>query len=544
MSEPVEAWLLPVLWRERDWRAALTRLATEKAKVPASAMTRRSAVELGRACEYIEPDRRRAVAAYELAGNLDAERARELAIETGWWAARARRGARADDDIVDEAEAWWDAREPELAMLALAGLRGTTDRASDLHALSAGTDRPRHAERIAARAATQTGAAAAADYVMAARVAHAIRNLEAALAACPGHPIAARMLLDHALTGRDAEPVQRVVRACLAGLDPTATVDALRMLALALVRTDQHRGFGLRLLRQALDTAYEAHLDRIPGHLAMWITLVERATADGTRRELLPLAIHAIECSPHPIDHVWLGALATQISLDAGSPVVAGAYAEIVAEHAPEHPIVKQLVTDVASAGDAVPVEAVAAANTVRLELDVDVPIEETYADAVVRKKPPPPPPKKSEPKPEPKQLARSSIIPAVLTKSAPKPVAPVLAALRTPNRPLIPPKIEPAQVKERARRTSVPIDVRLLLDSGPVLAHSRDLSTSGMFVLTGAPLVVGSTLDLVVMVPGTEAFTEDEHHARVRVVRRGEGGYGVELIAPDAELLGALAAL
>jgi len=53
--------------------------------------------------------------------------------------------------------------------------------------------------------------------------------------------------------------------------------------------------------------------------------------------------VTALDASQNPIDRVWLAAFATEISLrDADNPVVAGAYAEIVAEHAPEHPVVRE----------------------------------------------------------------------------------------------------------------------------------------------------------------------------------------------------------
>src|SRR5688572_22655134 len=127
----IAPWLHTVLWREHDWRAALGRLVRE---LPVGTQSQRPAIELARACEYIEPDRRRAIAAYELAGaGGDRGRARELAIELGWWSARARLSlvARARNRepqlLLDEAEAWWDAGQPDLCALALVGL-GARDR--------------------------------------------------------------------------------------------------------------------------------------------------------------------------------------------------------------------------------------------------------------------------------------------------------------------------------------------------------------------------------------------------------------------------------
>jgi len=344
----------------------------------------------------------------------------------------------------------------------------------------------------------------------------------------------------------------------------------------------------------------------------MWSALVQRAQADGNKRELLPFAILAIESSAHPIDHVWLGALATEISLDAGNPVVAGAYAEIVAEHAPDHPVVLALVEQVAAAPSAVPVAAIEAAHTAKQSIEIDiVDLADTYAEAVgtpVKKKPPPPPKKKRAPEPvemaetaelpiidepepakpvvvepprpvvvepprpvveiKPKPLTakipvkttqaierpKSSIIPAVLSKPqpkvapkpvAPKPVAPVLAALRVPDRPLIPPKTEPTNTRERARRISIPLDIKIEVTAGKTIdGHSRDLSTTGLFIVTSATLTVGTAYAISIMIPGAEAFSEDEYRANARVVRRADGGYGIELITPDAKLIAALAAL
>jgi hypothetical protein len=64
------------------------------------------------------------------------------------------------------------------------------------------------------------------------------------------------------------------------------------------------------------------------------------------------------------------------------------------------------------------------------------------------------------------------------------------------------------------------------------------------LFVLTDAPLAPLAEVTVELMLPGSEAFTEVEHHCRARVARRGDGGYGFELIAPDAALQAALAAL
>jgi hypothetical protein len=365
----------------------------------------------------------------------------------------------------------------------------------------------------------------------------------------------------------------------------------------------------------------------------MWRALLDRAAAAGTRRDLLPLAIRGIECSAHEVDHVWLGALATEISLrEGGSAVVAGAYAEIVAEHAPEHPILRDLVTSVAAATPerrrdlgasplAIPSAAVDAAADASQRFEVHLDLAEVYAgvaraaaveveveieeDAVpvkpveaaakparpapapaaqpvarppvattpvtrpaVEPKPPPaapevkpPPPEVKPPPPEVKPPVKpASLIPGVLMNksAAAKPVAaapaakpvstssPVLAALRTPDRPLIPPKpADPPNAAPRARRIAIAIDVILRIsDDRMVAAQSRDISTSGLFLVTDAELDLGATVLAELMVPGAEPFTEEEYRSKARVVRRAPGGYGVELVDAEPALLRSLAAL
>ncbi len=179
-----------------------------------------------------------------------------------------------------------------------------------------------------------------------------------------------------------------------------------------------------------------------------------------------------------------------------------------------------------------------------------------------------PPPPEVKPPTPEVKPpppevkppIKPASLIPGVLMNksAAAKPVAaapaarpvstssPVLAALRTPDRPLIPPKpADPPNAAPRARRIAIAIDVILRIsDDRMIAAQSRDISTSGLFVVTDAELDIGATLSAELMVPGAEPFTEEEFTSKARVVRRAPGGYGVELVDAEAALLRSLAAL
>ena len=653
-SVSVAPWILPVLWREHDWRPALVRLANQLAAQPDSPAAQRAAVELGRAYEHIEPDRRCAIDAYELANGAAGRRAHDLAVELAWWPARARllvalRATDPDERLaLDEAEAWWDAGQRDLCALALAGVRSQDSaRVDDLAELLAGDNLMDHGAAAAVMAASLTGNEAADRYVMAARFARSAderaattRWLEAALVARPGHRVASAHLLVLALASREPRPMQAYMRARLERLDPTSWLDAVRASAFAMIGSAPHRGFGLRLLRRALERAYESAIAQIPGHLAMWTVLAAHADADATRRDLMPLVIGGLNVVTAPVDRVWLAALATEISLrDSSSPIIAGAYAEVIAEHAPDHPIVRELVAAIAGEApgphDSIPAEAVAAA-TAQLEETVTIDhageLSNAYADAaivavtpepaIVTPGPPiaaptpivtPAPPLQEppaivtakpaapltvkiptvlrdaqpvEPRPAPppiptsRAVSRQIAIPAVIGKPsvAKKPApassavtAPPIArtpspppvpartsrrptdprqmfdALRTPDRPPIamrPP--DPPDASPRARRTSVPIDIRLVLDDGTrITGHSRDISTSGLFVLAAdvwAP--VGTELYVELLLPGSEAFVEDEFRARARIARRDDDGVGIELLDPEPALLIALAAL
>lgn len=642
---PIAPWLLPILWRELDWSAALDRLSVTatRANRLTGARAHRTAIELALALEYIEPDRRRAIAVYELAG--DHERACDLAAELGWWSARARLSARIIDSpehVLDEAAAWWDAGHPDLCALALAEVRGADRgvRGAQLAALVANRDLSRHAAEAVAHAAGAQGTEAANAYVMATRFYRVAdepdqvtRWLEAAVAADPKHTVAARSLLEIAIRSRDPAGLKRFLAIRLDGADFDTSLDGIRACALSLADSDHHRGFGQRLVRQILDKAYELGHAHIPGHLAMWTVLVTHAAAAGNRRELLPFVLKALEASRVAVDRVWLAALATDISLREGNnPVVAGAYAEIVAEHAPDHPIVRALVSVVAEAVEdeptspiAIPVAAIKAAKEeAEVYVDIRIDLETAYADAeqndgelelvvddddappvsivstpasptprvvedAIPAAPPvdevPPEPARppagpmrgiprvasvqrtaqlplatvrpyvppAPPAPPAKRVDPASLIPAVLSKPAkPRPPSlgslptipsPVLAALRTPDRPVVPPRpADPPNAKLRARRITVPIDVRLVLAGGTRSdGTSRDISTTGLFVLTTAKLAVDDELTIELLLPGKEAFTEDEYRAAARVVRRDEGGFGLELVDPDPALVAAL---
>ncbi|MBK9034368.1 MAG: PilZ domain-containing protein [Myxococcales bacterium] len=141
---------------------------------------------------------------------------------------------------------------------------------------------------------------------------------------------------------------------------------------------------------------------------------------------------------------------------------------------------------------------------------------------------------------------------PTSATASAPAPARSLIpssarsALGKMPSRlPALPPLPPRPGARPRAHRVAVPLDAVLERPGQPPLpVVCRDISVSGVFVLTDAALTIGDALVLVVHTPTDEAWTEHRHQTDARVVRREPHGYGLELVSPPAELLAELARL
>ena len=102
-------------------------------------------------------------------------------------------------------------------------------------------------------------------------------------------------------------------------------------------------------------------------------------------------------------------------------------------------------------------------------------------------------------------------------------------------------PPTQPPGAPSRASRIELPVDVSLTTESErdlPALAAiTRDLSATGMFLVTTATLPVGAEVDLGLELPGADALRLSKHRLRARVVRRTDTGYGLSFIDPPATL-------
>ena len=102
-----------------------------------------------------------------------------------------------------------------------------------------------------------------------------------------------------------------------------------------------------------------------------------------------------------------------------------------------------------------------------------------------------------------------------------------------------------PAGGKDRAARVVVPVDVTVELDDGrEVEAMVRDISTTGVFLLLDDHLGLGTEVTVELRLPAEDALATTRHRAWGRVVRQGNGGYGLIFLDPDPELTDALGAV
>jgi c-di-GMP-binding flagellar brake protein YcgR len=102
-----------------------------------------------------------------------------------------------------------------------------------------------------------------------------------------------------------------------------------------------------------------------------------------------------------------------------------------------------------------------------------------------------------------------------------------------------------PLNARDRANRVVVPVDVTVELDDGSaVQAVVRDISTTGLFVVLLTTLEIDAEIKLELRIPSADDLEVTRHLAWARVVRRGEGGYGLVFLDPAHELVEAILGL
>lgn len=426
------------------------------------------------------------------------------------------------------------------------------------------------------------------------------RLLRTSLDRWPGDDDVAAMVEEHLLQRGDPDELLTFYKLRL-GTRPEARAwaDEVRAIASRLCVRGIAPGLGLRLLKRGLEHAYGAGVTDVPGHLASWSLLADHARSIRATREVLPLALTALRMQISETDRLWLGRLGLEVVWgDARDAEAAAAWAAVVIEVAPHHPDVREFVQQQAidldrDDGRGAAPTATGEITELAMSLvyldehggrhheDAAVVAKTTgLAAAAIVKDAPFQQPEAAKPawmsantqrmaaigagavEATEKALVAPRItatfpaaepppaVPASPEKQTLGPVIPTAAVaalrristrLRTPTPPSL-----PEGARDRAARVVVPVDVVVeLYDGTKVQAIVRDISTTGLFILLDRALDVGAELTCELGLPSRDdTLAITRHRAWARIVRKGGGGYGLELLDPEPELVEAISAL
>lgn len=518
-------WIRASIWGAADWRESLHRLCERTRNESAPSAARLS--DLAEACETIEPDRRHALDMHQLAwqhGRNPAALARayELAREIGDHEAVASLGLAAYETSQDPAHlvvaglAQLDRGQPALAEAPLAKAaeaRPKDDELKSLIAMIRKQVRDPQAEisSWAARATRASGAESGRLYLHAARLARLAgldaiftRHLETAFQR--GRDAASAMLIEAELVQRRrANDLLAFHRGRVESASSDREwADLMRAAGTKLVLANVQRGLALRMLRSGLEAAYRAKLVDIPGHLASWDLLVRHAREARSTRELMPLVVEAMSVPLPEDDRLFIARFGFQVTWsEAREPDVARPYAAVIAEY---------------------------------------VPGDEELAELIHASLPPPPATTVYEPPTTPLPPEPSFVRMKPKAPPPPEAITALRSESRKPGLPTNPPI--PAQAQRVAERVVVPADIELRVGHETFSALVRDLSTTGVYVVTERELEVDTILTIAIELPAPGVLAVTRHEASARIVRRAYTGYGMLLIDPPAELVAAIAAL
>ncbi len=589
-------WIRASIWSATDWRDALRQLCDRVSNESAPPAARVS--DLADACELIEPDRRNALTlhlvAWRLGGSVTAlTRAYALARELGDHAAVGGIGLAAFEATADASHlvvaglAFLDGGQPALAEPALANAaaaRPTDEDVKSLLAMLRRQVRDPQAEisSWAARATRASGPESGRLYLQAARLARLAgldaiytRHLETAFQR--GRDAASAMLIEAELMARRrANDLLAFYRGRIetAGSD-REWADVMRAAGTKLVLANVQRGLALRMLRSGLEAAYRARLVDIPGHLASWDLLIRHAREARSTRELMPLVVEAMSLPLAEDARLFLARFGFDVTWrEAREQEAARPYAAVIAEYLPSdaelHDFVHASLPELTPPPPAPPPPP----SPVAPQPPAPPPPPSPGAPQPPAPPPPPspapppppspappppPPPPSPAPPPSPPRPATTAYEPP----AAPLPPEPAvvrlkprtapaelpdeaITALRTGNRkpglPTSPPI--PAQAARVAERVVVPADVEIRLGTETVSAILRDLSTTGVYLVTERELEVDMVVTLAIELPTPGVLDVTRYEVAARIVRRAYTGYGMLLVDPSPALVAAIAAL
>jgi hypothetical protein len=483
-------WIRASLWGLTDWPAALHQLCERES--PETEPAR--AAELAEACELIDPARERAFAMRQLAwqrgGEIaDLHRAFELARELGDHIKLAALAVAAHEAT----------RDPEYLVIAgVAFLDG---------------DHPDEAEPLLARAA------------------HLLPQNE--------EPKSALSMLMHKTRDPQAEISMWVARATRAS---GADAGRLYMHAARLARLAGFDDIYARHLQAAFQRGQhpaammllEAQLvaeRRANDLLAFYRTRVEAARSDHRFADLMRAA--GMTLHRHGVQR-GLAVRVLRNSLEAAYRAriadVPGHLAtwDVLIRYARDTRSTRELMPLVVEAM-ALPLDADARLYIARFGFDVtsreanDQHAARAYASVIA-------------------ELVPASGTTVIEPTTAPLPPEPSFVKLK-PGLPAKP--RAPTQDPRIAPRVVLPADVDIVLGSERITAIVRDISATGIYLITERELDVETTVQLEVELPVAKGALEVAIHVlTARIVRRAFTGYGLELVSPPAAFAANLASL
>ncbi len=583
--------LRATLHQSSDWSKSLRDFAERLSARAESEHTSEPALVLAQAFEAIEPDRSHAVRMHLLAwrtrpvlrGAL--RRARELCREIGNLELAATIAGldyeQQEDPKLAYAEgiAWLDANQPERAVDPLTRASRSLGNNESLRiALATAKREWSDANQVVATLIRDAQAAsdliAAADrYLCAARIDRICGSegdrygnvLRYAFRANPQSTSTYGLLEDWLIARGDRDGLLEVYR-YRARLPRSAAelVEEYRRAGTKLVLQEYLQGLGLRLLERSVAHSYESGLTEIPGLIASLSLMRRYADEADSQIELLKLLAEGLGRALPSRDLLWMAMTGLDVSWRGlGNENTGRAYAAIVAEHAPEHPLLGELLA--ASNSDHVLLDqwvANAPAESDEARLPRKIGLDAALQNQAEQPPEPPAaeeqfltlmdlPPDTSEQKPETSEQKpdtseqRPDTSKQTPETSEPKPSlipsGALLALQKYRHKPLVPtPDRQPLPVRERARRMLLPADVRVSSEeTGDDLALSaitRDLSTTGLFLVTETLVPVGTTLHISLQLPGDDEWSLCDLELTGRVVRQVDHGLGVDFVSPPAE--------
>jgi len=543
-------WVRERLWRADNWPAEL-------AKLRGLPRTVERTLDLARASDTCDPDRRNALALYVeawRAGHPGAlARARELATELR---AHVTIGelALGEHQPVAAADAYLDAGLPELAYESLKQAIATRP-GEGYETLFALVDHRRcDPERAIA------DRIAAGQFVQAVRIAK-VANLSdrvgeviaAAQRANPDDAAIARIVEARLFEANNADRMiehyrDRFERAP----DRIAYVARMRAAAVELLSRDLQPGLALRLLRMSLEQGYVTNLPEPVSHIALWEVLFVNARAQRATRELVPFLVTAMASQVSDDTAVYLARLGLEIVWrDANDTLAAQPYAATLLDYAPDQPLGLAFVREVAPESLAGQSQRIAKPlpPTVKMTpLDkTAVPTEKMPAlvrppAAITTGKIPKLEAAAAVTLPSTEQVKRSPAPPREATTgrlALLKPPTPRTTTLRRDTSP-IPVAPQPAATAPaRAPRAVVPIDAVVELPTGEFFTTVlRDVSASGAFIMTKRKLEPGTVVALELRIPIAGSVDQLAFRTDARIARRTEVGCGLAFVEPPEALV------